>query len=135
MHRLTTSRSAGMSLPELMVGLFLMAVTALGAAPLFIHAMHGNASSRDLGWVGAAAEQRFELLRYADYDSLVPGGSVVGNVSGYFDEPQEDVFVRWEIADNSASIPRTKIVTVRAVRARTGAGPAGEVTMITVRGR
>ncbi len=135
MLKQSKSASSGMSLPELMVGLFLMAVTALGAAPLFIHAMHGNAASRDLSWVGVAAEQRFELLRSDAYDNLTPGGSVTGNVTGYFDEPQPGLFVRWEILDNSSSIPRTKIVTVRAVRARTGPGPTGEVTMITMRGR
>jgi hypothetical protein len=111
-----------------------MSLAALAAAPLFAYAMHGNASSRDLGWVGVAAERRLERLREQPFDSLIPGGSVTADVTGYFDTSQPDVVVRWKITDNSAAIPQTKIVTVRALRTRVGYGPAGRVTTITLRG-
>lgn len=126
--------SAGFSLAELLVGLLLMSLAVLAAAPLFAYAMHANAASRDLGWVGVAAERRLEIIRQQPFDGLLPGGSVTADVSGYFDTSQPDVLVRWQITDNSATIPQTKIVTVRATRTREGYGPAGQVTTITLRG-
>jgi hypothetical protein len=111
-----------------------MSLAALAAAPLFAYAMHGNASSRDLGWVGVAAERRMERIREQPLDGLIPGGSVTADVTGYFDTSHPDVVVRWKITDNSATIPQTKVVTVRASRTRAGYGPAGQVTIITLRG-
>jgi prepilin-type N-terminal cleavage/methylation domain-containing protein len=125
--------SAGFSLAELLVGLLLVSIAALAAAPLFVQAMHGNAASRDLGWVVAAAERRFELLRQARFDSLVPGGSLTADVPGYCDTAA-GVVVRWIVADHSAAIPQTKQITLRASRQRVGYGPAGTVTLITLRG-
>jgi len=111
-----------------------MSLAALAAAPLFAYAMHGNAASRDLGWVGVAAERRLEIIRQQPFDSLLPGGSVTADVSGYFDISEPDVLVRWKIADNSATISGTKIVMVQASRTREGYGPAGQVSAITLRG-
>ena len=130
----THCEERGFSLPELLVGIFLMSLGALAAAPLFMHAIHGNASSRDLGWVGVAVEQQIEILRSEDYDNLIPGGSVTNAVIGYFEKREPDVEVRWSIVDNSTNIPNTKIITVRGVRSRIGTGPAGQVTTITLRG-
>jgi len=132
--RTPNGSSRGFSLAELLVGLVLLSLAALAAAPLFAYAMHGNASSRDLGWVGVAAERQLELLRGQPFDTLTPGGSVTSNVTGYFDSPQPGIVVRWQITDNSATIPQTSIVTVRATRARIGYGPRGQVTTITLRG-
>jgi prepilin-type N-terminal cleavage/methylation domain-containing protein len=130
----TRCEERGFTLAELLVGVFLMSVGALAAAPLFMHAMHGNASSRDLGWVGVAVEQRIEILRSKDYDSLFPGGSVTSAVTGYVDTRDPEVEVRWSIVDNSTNIPGTKIIAVRGIRRRVGSGPAGQVTTITLRG-
>ncbi len=126
--------SAGFSLPELMVGLFLMSLGALAAAPLFGYAMHGNAASRDLTRVGVAAERRLEILRQMEYDDLIAGGSVDVDTTGYFETREPDLVVRWQITNNSATIPGTKLLTVRAVRTRVGTGPAGQITTITLRG-
>ena len=125
---------SGLSLPEVLVGLFLAMLAALAAVPLFISAMHSNAASRDLSWVGVAAERRLELLRQQPYAALAPGGSLTADVTGYFAATIPDVKVRWRIADNSAVIPRTKIITLRAFRTRPGYGPAGNVTTVTLRG-
>lgn len=116
------------------MGLFLLSVGSLAVAPLFMHAMHGNATSRDLGWVGVSVEQRIEILRSMPYDSLVPGGSVTTAVSGYTDNPEPDVEIRWTIVDHSSTIPGTKIITVRGIRDGPQPRARGQVTSITVRG-
>jgi hypothetical protein len=129
-----SAASAGFSFPELMIGLFLLSLAAIAATPLFGHAMHGNAAGRGLTEAGIAVERRLEILRQQTYSSLVAGGSVITDTAGYFDRPEADLVVRWEIIDNSATIPATKILTVRAIRTRAGRGPAGQITTITLRG-
>jgi prepilin-type N-terminal cleavage/methylation domain-containing protein len=134
MLSIRSEREKGFSLPELLVGLLLLSIGTLAVAPLFMHAMHGNATSRDLGWVGVSVEQRIEILRATPYDNLTPGGSVTTAVTGYADRTEPDVEIRWEIVDNSLVIPGTKIITVRGIRDGIVRGARGQVTTITLRG-
>jgi prepilin-type N-terminal cleavage/methylation domain-containing protein len=126
--------SEGLTLIEVLVALFLIAIGLLAAAPMFVHAMQGNATGGDFGSVGAMALDRLELLRATSYSGLVVGGSLTANVAGYFDNSDPAFVVRWEILNNTTP-PGTKIINVRAIARRVGPGPRREVTITSLRGR
>jgi type II secretory pathway pseudopilin PulG len=125
--------SSGFTLVEALVAALLLALALLAAVPLFTQAMHGADASGALGSASAAAEERFELLRATTYGSLPAGGSLTSDVTGYFDTPQPDMVVRWQIVDN-VSPASTKTITVRAIRQGSGPGPARQVELVTLRG-
>lgn len=127
-------RSAGLTLVEVLVALFLIAIGLLAVAPMFMHAMQGNAAGGDFGSVGALALDRMELLRGERYLDLVAGGSLSSNQAGYFDNSNSGFIVRWEIIDNNTPAG-TKIINVRAIATRQAPGPRREVTLTSLRGR
>jgi len=127
-------RSAGLTLVEVMVALFLIAIGLLAVAPMFMHAMEGNAAGGDFGTVGALALDRMELLRGQAYLSLPAGGSLTANQNGYFDTSNPGFIVRWEIINNNTPAG-TKIINVRAIATRQAPGPRREVTLTSLRGR
>jgi len=127
-------RSKGLTLIEVLVALFLVAIGLLAAAPMFVHAMQGNATGGDFGSVGAMALDRLELLRATAYSGLVPGGSLTSNIAGYFDNSNSGFVIRWEILTNTTPAG-TKIINVRAISNRPGTGPRREVTITSLRGR
>ncbi len=131
---MTNNRSTGLTLVEVLVAMFLIAIGLLAVAPMFVHSIHGNAAGGDFGAVGALALDRMELLRGLDYLSLVPGGSLTANQAGYFDNSEPGYLVRWEIIDNTTP-PGTRIINVRAIATRVGPGPRREVTITSLRGR
>jgi hypothetical protein len=69
---------------------------------------------------------------------LTAGGSLTGNVSGYFDDSHPEVTVRWTVADitvtQGASTVSMKTITVRAIAKRQVVGERKEITMTTERG-
>ncbi len=122
----------GFSLVEVLVALFLMALAALAAAPLFVAATRANVGAGDAAEVGAAAVSRMEALRAAEYDSLAPGGSLSTNVAGYVDTTDRAVVVRWVVASNAGP---TKTITVRAVATREVLGLGRQITLAAIRAR
>lgn len=125
----------GFSLVEVLVALLLISLGLLAAAPMFVYAMQENAVGADLGTVGAVAVERMELLRSQNYGMLAPGGSLTGNVTGYFDNSHPDVTVRWTIADTTVGPVDVKTITVRAIAKRHVVGQRKSITMTTSRGR
>jgi Tfp pilus assembly protein PilV len=126
--------AGGFTLVEVVLALFLIAVGVIATAPLFVYASRQNASGKDLGTAGAAAVRRMELLRSLDYDTLAPGGDLMGNVAGYFDLSDPEVRVRWTVAANPNPPAGTKVVTVRAEAIGPALGAPKDVTLITIRG-
>lgn len=126
--------SAGFTLIEVVVALFLISIGVLAAAPMFMYAMQGNATGADLGSVGAVAVEHMELLRSQDYVALPAGGSLTSGVTGYTDTSNPEVTVRWVITDNVSPLG-TKTIEVRAISTRQVVGNAKEVTLTTMRGR
>ncbi len=127
--------ASGMTLVEVLMALFLIGIGVLAAAPMFIYAMQGNAVGADLGTVGAVAVERMELLRSSNYGVLTAGGSLGGNVSGYFDNSNPAVTVRWTIADTVVGSVAMKTITVRALANRQVVGERKDITMTTERGK
>jgi prepilin-type N-terminal cleavage/methylation domain-containing protein len=130
-----SKRARGFSLVEVLVALFLISLGVLAAAPMFVYAMQGNAVGADLGTVGAVAVERMELLRSQNYGTLTAGGSLTGNVTGYFDNSNPAVTVRWTIADTTVGPVTVKTITVRALANRQVVGERKDITMTTSRGR
>ena len=134
MTMMTNERCSGLTLIEVLVALFLIAIGLLAVAPMFVHSIQGNAAGGDFGSVGALALDQMEELRGLNYLGLVPGGSLTSNQAGYFDNSTPGYLVRWEIIDNTTP-PGTRIINVRALSTRVGPGPQREVTITSLRGR
>jgi prepilin-type N-terminal cleavage/methylation domain-containing protein len=128
-------RVRGFSLVEVMVALFLISLGVLAAAPMFIYAMQGNAVGADLGTVGAAAVERMELLRQADYGTLSAGGSMNFNITGYSDTTDPEVTVRWAIRDTTLGPITYKSIAVRAMANRQVVGNPKQIILRTERGK
>jgi hypothetical protein len=128
------AKDAGITLAEVLLSMLLLALSVLAIAPLFVEALEGTAASADLGVAGAYGVDRMERLRALPYGALVPGGDLTADVAGYFEAPAPDYVVRWQIADNAALVPGTKVVTVRALSSRAMRGPRREIVLTTLRG-
>lgn len=124
----------GFTLLEVVLALFLIAVGVIATAPLFVYAFQQNAGGGDMGEVGAAAVRRMELLRGTDYVFLDNGGSLTSDVTGFSDTSDDEVTVRWTIADNPNPPAPTKLITVQAVATGRKIGARKRVTLISVRG-
>jgi prepilin-type N-terminal cleavage/methylation domain-containing protein len=130
--RRTHNNSAGFSLVEVIVALFLMGLGVLAAAPMFLYAMQGNAAGADIGSAGALAVDRLEQLRAEDYAALPAGGSLAVSTVGFSDTSDPKFTIRWIIVDDSP-ISRTKAISVRVIPAGTIPGASRVVTLSTVR--
>jgi prepilin-type N-terminal cleavage/methylation domain-containing protein len=128
-------RVRGFSLVEVMVALFLISLGVLAAAPMFIYAMQGNAVGADLGSVGAAAVERMELLRAAEYGTLSAGGNLFFNQTGYSDTSDPDITVRWAIRDTTVGPITYKSIAVRAVANRQVVGRRKQIILRTERAK
>lgn len=128
----------GSSLVEALVSMALIMFSLLAVAPLFVHAERVSATDANMGYVGAAAVKRMELLDAASFPTLVVGGSLTANTVDaagvpYYDLSNPDVVVRWSIA--AGPTPGARTVRVRAVARRHDLGQAKSVTLVTVRGQ
>jgi prepilin-type N-terminal cleavage/methylation domain-containing protein len=125
---------AGFSLIEVLIALALLFVGVVAAAPMFIFAMKETAAGADMGSVGAAAVDRMEILRSADFYSLTEGGGLASSVGGYSDTSNPKYTVRWQIVDNGTPATQ-KTISVRVIAARQAIGLAKEVTLMSLRAR
>jgi Tfp pilus assembly protein PilV len=127
-------RAGGFTLVEVLLALALLFVGLVAAAPMFVFAMKETAAGADMGFVGAAAVDRMELLRSTDFSSLPAGGSLTSSVTGYSDTSSPRCTVFWQIVDNGS--PATeKTISVRAVATRQAIGNAKDVTLTSLRAR
>jgi type II secretory pathway pseudopilin PulG len=124
-------REHGFSLIEILVALFLLQLALLALVPMFVYASRSTMSAADMGSVGARAVERMELLRQIEFDNLTAGGSLTGDVTGFFDDSDPDFVVRWRITDN-ATPPTLKTIEVRAVADRVLLGQPRQVTLLNV---
>lgn len=90
----------GITLLEVMVAMFILAIGILGLAPMMTTAMYGNTFSNDVGMANALAQQEMEsLLNLPSYGSM-PFAAVTDSINGVYR-------VTKTVADNTcnASIP------------------------------
>jgi len=119
----------GFTLVEVLVSLFLLALSVLAIIPLFVHAMRSNAVAGEIGTLSAVANQRMELLTQVPFDSLTAGGSLTSDATGYFDSSTPDIQLRWRITDDAT--PATiKTIEVSGVALRTPMGEAKEILLV-----
>jgi len=126
--------AAGFTLLEVLFALLLISIGVLAAAPMFLFAMRGNTVGADFGVVGAVAVQQLEELRAVEYDSLVAGGNLDVNETGYCDTSDPDYVVRWQIVENVSPVD-TKTIQLRSIALREVVGQRKEVTITTLRSR
>lgn len=122
----------GFTLVEVLLSLFVVGVGLMATAPLYLHATKKAEASGDLAEVGALAVKQMELLRAVAYTSLPAGGSLTGNVTGFFDASDLKATVRWTVVNEST---RLKLITVRAIATRSIDGPAKRVDLAVRRTR
>ena len=128
---MTDNAQRGSSLVEALVALFLLLVSLVGVAPLFVFAMHSGVADADMGAVGATAVKRMEQISAAPYGLLSIGGSLTANKPGYYDNSDPDVLTRWRIsATGSLNLKRIEVV---AIAKRPTTAPKKIVTLVTVR--
>lgn len=119
----------GFTLVEVLIALLLLSISILAVLPLFVHAMRSNASAGEIGSVSAVANQRMELLTQIPFDNLTAGGSLTADSTGYFDDSDPDVLVRWRVTDD-ATPPTLKTVEVRGIALRTPMGGPKELLLV-----
>lgn len=127
-------RAAGFTLAEVVLSLFLVGIGVAAVAPLFVQGAWMTATSDAMGSASAAGIQRMELLRSTAFNTLVAGGSLTSNVTGFFDTSNPRVIIRWTIQDN-ASPATVKTITVRAIATRRVTGPQKRFEVTELRGR
>jgi type II secretory pathway pseudopilin PulG len=125
---------AGTSLVEVLVAMLLLAIGAVAVVPLFVSSVRRNAASADASSLGAAATGRLELLRNAPSYTLIAGGSLASNVTGYSDISDPAVVVRWEIV-NGGGPAGVKTVRTIAIASRQVYGRPEFVELVTLRAR
>ncbi len=121
----------GFSLIEALVSIFLMSIVLLGVAQLIGVSIHLQRASEDLTSATVLAEQKLEELKNVDFNGLVPGGSLNGDLPGYFDMPDVDndgivdYTRRWEVLDLGVG----KVMRVRVISLLAAYGPAKDSLM------
>jgi len=125
--------SRGQSLAEVLIALFLMAIAVLAAAPALVLSMEQNDGSADLGQAGATAIARMEQLRATPFYDLLSGGSLVSDQTGFFDDSDPQVTVRWQITSGGGPAD-IRTIRVRALTARRS-GPPRSVRLMMLRAR
>ncbi|MGH9868539.1 MAG: type IV pilus modification PilV family protein [Candidatus Polarisedimenticolia bacterium] len=127
-------RESGFTLAEVVTALFVVGVGILAVAPLFYQGSRITASSDDMSATSAAAVERLELLRATPFTSLAAGGSLTTDTTGFFNNSDPDVLVRWTVT-NDVSPPKVKTIVVRAIATRTSIGLTKECQLATKRTR
>lgn len=126
--------SAGFTLIEVVIALFLLAVGLISTAPLFVYAKQQNAAGGEDTALGAIAMRHLERLHSVDYHFLDPGGDLEAEVDGYLDESEPGYLVRWSIEDDPAAVGLLKVITVRVVANGQYVGKPREITISTLKG-
>lgn len=125
---------SGFTLLEVVIALFLIAVSVIALAPLFVYASRENASAGQLGSAEARAVERMELLRATPFAELDNGGDLAADVADFFDASSPDHTVRWTIADRPGPPASAKVITVRATAVGPTRGAVREAVLVTLRG-
>jgi len=127
------SQEAGFTLVEALVAVIVLIFGLIAVTNLMIVAASSNSVANQSTAAAAVASQRLEILKQAPFDTMVVGGSVESDTTGF----NEDVAVagvgtihcRWEVFPINLN-PQALFITVRAegLGALTGARSRAEFT-------
>jgi prepilin-type N-terminal cleavage/methylation domain-containing protein len=124
--------SAGFTLLEVIVSVFLVGLCVLTIVPLFLYATQSSAVSSDLTGVGTVAVRRMELLRAQEFKDIAAGGSLTSDMTGFSDTSNPSFTVRWTVTFD-ATPPTRKTIDLRAQARRRVIGQRKEVVLTTAR--
>jgi hypothetical protein len=124
----------GTSLLEVLVALMLLAMGMLSVAPMFVSSVDTSATGADISSLSSRATARMESLRAEPFHTLIPGGSLTSNVSGYSDTTDPQVILRWEIVDGGGPSGTRSIQLVAFRLSQLSAKPSS-VLITTLRSR
>ena len=125
---------AGFLLVEVLISLFLMTIIVLAMAQLMVLSVAANRAAVDYTEATYLAAGKMEELVETRYTTLDAGGSLDGDTTGFFDNPDVDgdtigdYVRRWEITD----LGDRKQIRVRLISARRTFGPPKAVTLVTL---
>jgi Tfp pilus assembly protein PilW len=131
---MTDNSQRGSSIVEALVALFLLLVSLVSVAPLFVFAMHNGVADADMGRAGATAVERMEQLNQVPFGILRVGGRLDTNVPGYYRSDSE-VLTRWRISLTNPPNANLRKVEVIAIAQNPTAAPRKSVRVVTVRVR
>ena len=123
---------AGFSLVEVLVAVFMATIVFLSLAQLIGLSVEASRAASDTTQASALADDRLSRLAQTEYSALAPGGSVTGDVNGFFEtldvdaDGTLDYRRRWEVTDMGDS----KRVRVRVTSLLDVVGP--EVTYVAL---
>ncbi len=124
-------REAGFTLVETLVAMFVTTLILLSVAQLMITGLYVHRSATDLTETTALSSERLEQLRNTQYDLLLPGGSIVVNAAGFWEnldingDGVDDYARRWEVLD----LGDRKEIRVRTTSLLITMGPPKEATL------
>lgn len=100
-----TGNDHGVSLLESTIAMLLLLMVLLSVTQLYVASAAINKAADDITQVTTLASEKIEQLRQVPYNSLVAGGSLLSDESGFFDSPDVeddgdvDYTRRWTITD------------------------------------
>ena len=125
---------AGYLLVEVLIGLFLLTIIILAMAQLVVLSVSANRAAVEYTEATYLASEKMEELVEIRYTTLDAGGSLDGNTTGFFDNPDvdgdeiADYERRWEITD----LGDRKQIRVRLISVHQTYGPPKQVTLVTL---
>ncbi len=103
--RTSAADEGGLSLLELTISMLLLLMVLLSVAQLFLAGAAINKAADDITQVTTLASEKIEQLRQIPYNSIIAGGSLLSDESGFFDsadvedDGDVDYTRRWAITD------------------------------------
>ncbi len=114
--------------------MFLLTIIVLAMAQLVVLSVGASRAAVDYTEATYLASEKMEELLERRYATLDAGGSLDGNTTGFFDNPDVDGDLvgdyvrRWEITD----LGDRKQIRVHLIAERSTFGPPKEVTLVTL---
>lgn len=131
----TLAHTAGYSLVEVMVAIFLASLVFLTMAQMVGVGVAANRAATDTTRAAALAGDRMEELTQAEYVDLIPGGDLNADIGGYSElldidgDGIDDYVRRWEITDLGAEMR----IRVRVIALLDVIGPPKQATYVSLK--
>ena len=111
----------GFTLVEALICTLILTTGMVGIAGLLAVSTSMQFSAREAARSTRLAQEKIDELMKLDFDAdaeIAVGGDTEANEDGYFDEPEDGITVRWEVADGPVDDTRVLTVQVENLRAK-----------------